>query len=68
MKRHRFDFQYSFIQILITCAKTAALKEYYDNMTDEDTHEKTIAKYEFFSKRISPILALMFVAIYWLVF
>ena len=45
--------------------KTAALKEYYDNMTDEDTYEKKIKQYEFFSKRISPMLALTFVGIYW---
>ena len=46
-------------------AQTAALKDYYDNMTDEDTYEKKIRQYEFFSKRISPMLALTFVGIYW---
>ena len=35
------------------------------NMTDEDTHERAIKRYEFFSKRVSPILALTFVGIYW---
>ena len=45
--------------------KTAALKDYYENMTDENTHEIQIKRYEFFSKRISPALALTFVGIYW---
>ena len=45
--------------------QTAALRDYYENMTDEDTHEKAIKRYEFFSKKVSPMLALTFVGIYW---
>ena len=50
----------------INYEQTAALRDYYENMTDEDTHERAIKRYEFFSKKVSPMLALTFVGIYWL--
>ena len=64
-KRHRYLCHDIFSNNISSLRQTAALKEYYDKMTDESTYEKKIKAYEFFSKRISPMLALTFVGIYW---
>ena len=63
MSKHRYS-QHN-IQSYSHSEQTAALRDYYENMTDENTHERSIKRYEFFSKKISPMLALTFVGIYW---
>ena len=57
------------IEVNFIFVKNAAVADYYTNMeeTMDEKNKQAIAKYEFLSRKINPLIAVIFVISYWYV-